>query len=190
MINGNPKNVLYPENVRRFCLQQYYYSPAAYIALRSFFNKHLPTKRTLQMWYASVDATPGIHSDALNILRERAASYQKDNQHELHVTLMSDETSIRKEIVWSEEKQSFDGFCTIVSSSQHTKDKNLKVAKDALVFMVVGPDFKIAVAYYFLCGLDAHDRAALSLQVIKCVEETKVKVISFTSDGLRANIIW
>lgn len=188
MINGNSKNMQYSVNIRRFCLQQYYYSPAAYIAMRSFFNKNLPAKRTLQLWYASIDASPGIQNDALNTLRERAESYQKENQHQLHVSLMSDETSIRKEVVWREEIQSFDGFCTIVSSSQHAKNETLKVAKDALVFMVVGPDFKIPVAYYLLCGLDAPERAALTLQVIKCIEETMVRVISFTTDGLRANI--
>lgn len=140
------------------------------------------------MWNASVDASPGIQTEALNVLREKAESYQKENQHQLLVTLMSDETFIRKEIVWREEEQSFDGFCTIVSSSQHTKNESLKVAKDALVFMVVGPDFKIPIAYYLIAGLDAVDRAALTLQIIKRVEETMVRIISFTTDGLRANI--
>lgn len=104
------------------------------------------------------------------------------------VTTMADETSIRKGEIWSKEKQSFEGFCTIVSSSQHDKNENLKVAKDALVFMVVGPDFKIPEAYYFLCGLDAEDRAALTIQVIKRIEETMVRIVSFTCDGARANI--
>lgn len=178
--------------MRQFCLKQQYYSLAAYKSLRSFFNNNLPAHRTLQLWYTSIDGSPGISESALDVLREKAASYLKLNCYPLHVCLMSDEMSIRKQICWSNELKSFIGFSTITNSSQQGNDEQntsqLKVAKDALVFMVVGPDFKIAIAYYLLNGLEAIDRAALTLKVTQKVEETNSRVMSFTADGLIANI--
>lgn len=41
---------------------QQYYSTAAYRSLRLYFNKNLPDIRTLQMWYNTVDGSPGTHS--------------------------------------------------------------------------------------------------------------------------------
>lgn len=144
------------------------------------------------MWYTSVNGSPGICESALDILREKAASYQELNNYPLHICLMSDEMSIRKQICWSSEQKSFVGFSTITNSSQQGNDEpntsQLKVAKDALVFMAVGPDFKIPIAYYLLNGLEAIDRAAFTLEVTRKVEETNSRVMSFTADGLIANI--
>lgn len=100
--------------------------------------------------------------------------------------------AIRKEICYSSQMQSFIGLCTITNSSQHTtadEDSTpLKLAKDALVFMVVGPDFEVPVAYELLNGLESEDRAALTLRVIRSIEMTGVRLISLTTDGLAANI--
>lgn len=164
---------------------------AAYNSLRLYFNNNLPARRTLQMWYSSVDGTPGISNSALDILREKAESYKIENHHQLHLTLIWDEMSIRKQLCWCTEKQSFIGYSTVNSSSRISADEDPslpKLAKDALVFLVVGPDFKVPVAYHLLVGLDGIDRAALALQVIKCVEETGAVVMSITGDGLPANV--
>lgn len=102
--------------------------------------------------------------------------------------------AIRKQICWSNETQSFSGFSSITNSSKHSEDEGedipkLQVAKDALVFMVVGPDFKLAVGYHLLNGLESIDRAALTLEAIRSMEGTGTYVMSLTSDGLRANIV-
>lgn len=190
LANGIKSNK-YPENVRKFAIRQQYYSTAAYKSLKLFFNNNLPGIRTLQMWYTSIDGSPGISRSALDILREKADSYRinNDNRH-LHVCLISDEMSIRKELCYSIQKQSFVGFSTIINSSQQNNGdiSKVKLAKDSLVFMIVGADFKLAVGYELLNGLETNDRAALTLQVIKRIEETGVRVISLTSDGLAANI--
>lgn len=193
MINGIRNNGnKYPEAVRKFCMRQQYYSCAAYESLRIFFNKNLPSKRTFQFWYNSIDASPGICESAFDILREKAEEYQREKQHPLHVCAMSDETSIRKQICYCAEMQSFVGFSTITNSSQHRSDQNssnqLSVAKDALVFMVVGPDFKLPVAYHLVNGLESKDRAGLTLEVIRKIEEAGPIVVSFTGDGLQGNI--
>lgn len=194
LVNGIANGQKYPESVRVFSLNQQYYSTAAYKSLRLFFEENLPSMRTLQMWYTSIDGSPGICGSALDILREKAESYLAKNKHQLHVCLISDETSIRKHLCYCNETRSFIGFSTVTNSSQHNHDEdventaNLKLAKDAQVFLVVGPDFKIPIAYELLNGLESVDRAALTLNVIQRIEETGVVLMSLTSDGLAANI--
>lgn len=190
LVNGgfSSGGKLYPESVRRFSLRQQYYSSAAYHSLRQFFSNNLPSKRTLQLWYGSLQVSPGICDSALSILRERAESYMKENGHQLNLALMHDEMSIRKEICWDSGKRSFIGFSTITNSSGHGTNEPLKVAKDALVYMAVGPNFKVPVAYHLLNGLEAVDRAALTLEVIKRIEDIGARVFSLTGDGIIFNI--
>lgn len=64
----------------------------------------------------------------------------------------------------------------------------MKLAKDALVYMVVGSDFKLPIAYELLTGLESVDRAALTLRAIKSIEEAGARVMSFTGDGIITNI--
>lgn len=98
LVNGI-KNTKYSENVRKFSMNQQYYSMAAYKSLRLFFNKNLPARRTLQMWYTAVDGSPGISGSAIDIIREKAESYLAENKRQLYLTLMWDEMSIRKALV-------------------------------------------------------------------------------------------
>lgn len=171
-------------------MRQQYYSTAAYQSLRLFFNKNLPSMRTLQLWYKSVDASHGICKAAIDIIREKAESYFAENGHPLHLTLMWDEVHIRKGLFYCNEKQAFVGFSTYINTSNGGTDESIpKIAKEALVYMVVGTNFKIPVAYELVSGLDGTDRAALTLQVIKEVESTGIKIISLTGDGLAANIV-
>lgn len=184
----------YPENIRKFALRQQFYSEAAYKSLRNFFNNNLPSRRTMQMWLTSIDGDPGISESALDILREKSESYQAKNGHQMCLAIISDEMSIRKSVHFDANKQEFSGFSTVVNSSnqfidnQNEEDMQAKLAKEALVLLGVGPDFKLPITYHLLNGLDAVDRAALTLETIRRVEETGIRVISHTSDGLQANI--
>lgn len=191
LVNGIKPYSRYPESVRKFSLQQQYYSMAAYQSMRLFFNKNLPSKRSLQMWYSHVDGSPGVSKSSMEILYEKSQEYFSKNNHRLHVSLIWDEMSIRKELCWCNAKKEFLGFCTVMNSSVNDKDENSaepKLAKDSLVWMVVGPDFKLPVAYELLSELETYDRAAMMLNVIKCVEQTGVVIVSITSDALAANI--
>lgn len=194
LVEGNTTNK-YSENIRKFCMRQQYYSTAAYKSLRHFFNGNLPTVRVLQMWYTSIDGAPGISESALEILREKAQSYQATNNHPLHLALMCDEMKIRDELCYCAETESFIGFSTIANSpsTQHRNSRNkdpsqLDLADNALVYMVVGPDFKLPVAYELVRGLDGKERAALTLRIVKKIEETGSRVYSLTFDGLGANV--
>lgn len=98
--------------------------------------------------------------------------------------------SIRKGLHYSVQKQSFEGFATYINTSKKNDDEessHAKLAKDALVYMVVGKDFKVPIAYELCAGLDSIDRAALTLKVIKAIEATGAVIISLTGDGLKGN---
>lgn len=185
MYRSSNDRTKYSPAIRDFCFRIHFYSSSAYKELRTFFDNRLPTVRTLRKWLRCVEVGPGISEIALNALAEKAKSY-KDEGNQLHLCLISDEMGMRKQVTWNANTESFDGFATTVNS-QSKPDSRLPLVKDALVFMAVGPDFKIAVGYFLLNGLQATDRAVLNLEVIKSIDSTGAKVISVTGDGLYAN---
>lgn len=182
-LNNNRSS--YSAAIRKFCLRFQFRSAGGYEELRKFFNNNLPTNRTLQRWLRVIDVSPGIIETALDAIAEKAKSYKLEGK-QLLLTLISDEMSIRKHIEYNEHQSSFKGFPSIVNSKQ--SNKKLPIAKDALVFMAVGPDFRITVCYHIMCGLDATDRAILTKEVIRSIDNTGARVISITGDGLHANI--
>lgn len=186
-VHGIKPGEKYSENIRTFCMKQQYYSTAAYKSLRQFFNKNLPAVRTLQSWYTCIDAAPGVSGSALSILREKSESYMAENGHQLHIALMCDEMKIEKQLCFCPEKESFIGVCTM-TNNKNNDSAHLELADNALVYMVVGRDFKLPVAYELLNGLCGLERAALTLKVVKSIEENNTRVMSLTSDGLAANI--
>lgn len=148
----------------------------------------------MRRWYRSINGEPGITTESLNILKQKADAHTEDEKKEMLVALMCDEVSIKKCVEWNETESKFSGFVTYENTNKkqqnrrNNKKDQLPIAKDALVFMVVGEDFKIPVAYFLLNGLEALERAALTQEVIRNVNETGARVISLTGDGLVANI--
>lgn len=185
LINRSPgSRTKYSPETRSFCLRMQFHSTAGYNELRKFFGNRLPTCGTLRKWLRTVDASPGITQSAIDEIAEKAQQY-RENKEQLHVCLITDDISIRKQVQWDAETEKFHGFPT--ESSSKSK-KKLPTTKEALVFMVSGPDFKIAVAYFFINGLQAIDRAALTREAIIAIDNTGAKVISLTGDGLQANV--
>lgn len=188
LVHGYTNNAIkYRPEVRKFCLRMMFYSRAAYNQLRHFFNNHLPARRTIQRWLNCIDGSPGITTLSSDALAEKVREYKLENK-QLHLCLIHDEISIGKHISWKSVNNSFDGFSTMTNQNTNNDEKEIPVAKDALVYMVVGPDFRIAVAYFLLDGLQAIDRAALSKEVIRRIEVTGAIVTSFTGDALPSNI--
>lgn len=195
LING-PKGKFqkYSEAVRKFSFRIQFHSTGAYRELRKFFNNRLPTIRCLQKWLRSVDSKPGITQAALDIIAEKAKLYKQEGK-QLCVCLMDDETGINGQPSWNEETMKFVGFDETIKSkgprkrnSSNEENTKTPLVKNALVYMVCGDDFRIAVAYKFLVSMDAVDRAAFTLEVIRAIDKTGAKVISLTSDGLAANL--
>lgn len=165
----------------------HFYSPNAYRYIRNIFNNNIPAPVTMRVWYRSVDGEPGITDEALCILNRKAKEYE-DAKKVLLISLISDEMAIKKAVIWNRHQQKFDGVVTCQNSENANNNNTLPTAKDVLVFMAVGDDFKIPVAYFLLSGLHSYGRASLTQLVINKINETGARVISLTSDGLRANI--
>lgn len=153
--------------------------------MRAFFNHKLPTIRTLQGWLACIDASPGITLVALDAITEKAAAYKSQGE-QLLLCLSYDEMSIRQQVQFNKSKMSFQGLSEDTNSTNNMN--KVPIVKDALVFMAVGTDFRITVAYQLLRGMTAIDRAVFAREVIRRVDLTGAKVISFTGDGLHANL--
>lgn len=172
-----------------------FYSSSAYRELRKFFGNNLPTTGTLKKWMRVVDNSPGITQISLDMISEKAALYKAEGK-QLQISLISDEIGIRKQPLWNQSNLHYDGFDENANSvNQKKRQKSAQndgaktpLAKDALVFMAVGDDFRVTVAYQFLNGLDTIDRALLTREVISSVDNTGAKVVSLTSDGLAANL--
>lgn len=184
MNRSSKSRTKYSPEIRNFCFRMQFYSTAAYNELRKFFSNRLPTCGTMRKWLRCVDASPGITQPALDEIAHKAREF-RNNGKKLHVCLISDEMSIRQQVQWNSETKTFHGFPTVTNTNSK---KKLPTSKDALVFIAVGPDFKIPVAYFFLNGLQAVDRAALTREIICAVDNTCAVTISLTSDGLAANV--
>lgn len=163
----------------------HYYSPAAYEFVRTIFDKHLPHIRTIQSWYSTIQASPGITKIALETLHEKVQNMKSEGK-ELSVSMIIDEMAIRKKLQWDPYKKEFDGF--ISCGNVKSTDNGIPVASYALVFLVVGDDFKIPVAYHLVNGIDAKERELLIHDIIVEIQETGVKIESITFDGLISNI--
>lgn len=182
----------YPEAVRNFCFRQQFHSSSGYRELRKFFNNNLPTIRTLQKWLTCVDASPGITQVALDKIAEEASEYKLKGQ-QLNICLINDEISLREQVFFDDKNMLFEGFCESTDSktrkkNNKTNEKKVPLVKNALVFMAVAPNFRITVAYTFLRGMNAVDRAAITKEVIRRIDLTGARVISLTGDGLHANM--
>lgn len=144
------------------------------------------------MWYSSIDGSPGICDSALDIIRERAVSYLAKNHHPLHLSVMMDDMAIRKKLAFNIDSHNFEGFVTAGDLSGRGRiEQNetiCKVAKEVSVIMAVGPDFKVPIAYHFINGLEAVDRARITLEAIRRIEETGAIVMNLTGDGHIVNI--
>lgn len=100
---------------------------------------------------------------------------------------MCDEMSIRKKVNYNSATRKFIGYATCENqcNDQCNDIEEPPEAKNALVFMVVGSDFKIPVSYFLLNGLNSYERASLTHMVIKEVNETGAKVMSLTQVFLK-----
>lgn len=190
--DGKP-NKQYSENVRQFSLALSYYSPSGYRYLRSVFPNRLPHPRRIRVWLSSVDGLAGVTSDALTTLKNKATEYKEAGKPFL-IAMMCDEMYIKKKIEWDDVQRKFSGFVTCQDDGTHRnsrkkktnkenqnqEDDALPLAQTVFVFMAVGDDFKIPVAYFLLSGLSSMGRAALTQLTIRSVNETGAQVISLT----------
>ncbi len=168
----------YSPELRKFALTVDFYSPKAYDYIREIFGSCLPCRRTIQSWYQTVNCEPGFNEEALKTLR------RKCQQKKLLFSLMIDEMSIRKHVVWDGAK-----FVGYASPVEETKDDGIP-AKEALVFMLncVNEQWKVPVGYFFISSINALRKANLVKACLNLLHSYGVQVISLTFDGATTNM--
>lgn len=175
----------YNEPVRIFSLTLHSLGARAYNYVRQKFHKNLPHASTIKKWYANsqCNGEPGVSQESINTLRNLV----KESKDEIYVTLSFDEVHIRRNCQWSDVRKKFMGQITYGSIPENAE--YLPVANNAIVFMVNGVNlsFNLPVAFHFINCLQAHEKTALLLIVLKAVSETGVKVLVILFDGLPQN---
>ena len=169
----------YSAELRSFALTLHFYSPAAYRYVRKVFETCLPHPRTVEKWYFSVDASPGFTEPVFKALEAKAAASSKP----LVCSLLMDEMAIRQQLDYTGQ------FMGYIDMGTETDDDSLPLAKEALVFMIVGLNdaFKVPVGYFLINGLGGKEKANLVEQLIKKLHDIKVTIVSLTFDGAAAN---
>lgn len=167
--------------LKAFALTLHFYSPRAYDYVRETFESCLPHPRTISRWYSHIDGKPGFTSESLKYLKMIA----EKSSYTLICGLMIDEMSIRKHVDW--DGTNFHGF---INLGYETNDDSMPLAKDALVFMVVAMNqsWKLPVGYFLIDSLTSEQRANLVIQALELIQNTGIKVVSLTCDGLASNL--
>lgn len=104
----------------------------------------------------------------------------------LYASLTFDEMYIRKHVMWRDDKKKFSGF---ISYGYKKDNGELPVANQALVFLLTRINFEMSfpIAYFFITGLKAIQKAFLIREIIKEITSDNIKVINITFDGLASN---
>ena len=138
----------------------------------------MPHPAQIRKWYTKVPADPGFTQPAFKALEALKA---KESGEKLICSLMIDEMAIRKHVTY--DGKTFRGYVDLGNDAEINDSSPL--AKDALVFMVVGINktWKVPVGYFFIDGLSGEERANLVTVCIKKLHDIGVDVISLICDG-------
>ena len=172
----------YSDSIREFAITLQFYSSSAYDYVRSVCGNALPIRSTITRWFSNIDCEPGFTSKAFATLQAVA----EKSESPIFVNLMMDEMSIKKLIQWTGKK-----FMGYVDIGAGTEDDSVPPAKEALVFMCVAANghfkFKLPLAYFFIEGLSASERANLIKICLEKLHSTGVVCTSLTCDGPQTN---
>lgn len=173
------KGRMYSPEIKSFALTLQFYSAKAYSFVRKTFNLALPSHSQIRRWYSKIPADPGFTRPSFNALKLKVEEAKKKG-NEVLCSLMLDEMAIKKHVSWDGKK--YRGYVDIGNGAD---DDTLPVAKDALVFMVVGVNasWKVPCGYFFVDGLSGKERANLVKMCIQRLHDIGVRVTSLTCDG-------
>lgn len=182
----------YPPELRKFALTISFFSTAAYEQLRKHLlaEVELPHVKTISKWFQNVNGLPGITKQSLEYLKNRINEEKIKNKKDLLFALMMDEMSIRAIERWDDSTKEQQGYVDFGDLCFEDRSSD-EIATNALVFILNGINcrFKIPVAFFFITNLNAHERKNVATLIIKTLyEETNAKIVTFTFDGLRANL--
>lgn len=175
----------YPPEIRQFALTLSFYSQKAYEYVRNILGVDLPARSTMQSWYSVIDGKPGVTKEALEAVRLVIEADKKHNK-ESYFCLLMDEMSIRQKV--EEMANDIYGY---VNFGDSPKNEECIIADKALVYMLtsVTGTFKIPIAYFFVKGTTAADKANfISALLLLLYEQYEIKVICITFDGPQENV--
>ena len=177
MSANSGKGCKYSPQLKSFALTLQFYSAKAYDFVRKTFNLALPHPVQIRKWYTKVPAEPGFTKASFQALAQK----KKDAGKKVIGSLMIDEMAIRKHVSWDREK--YRGYVDLGNDVED--DDSAPIAKDALVFMVVGVNesWKVPVAYFFIDGLSGKERANLIKVCLKKLHDVGIDIISLICDG-------
>jgi hypothetical protein len=112
--------------------------------VRKTFNLALLHPVQIRKWYTKVPAEPGFTEPSFQALSQRV----KNTEKKVICSLMIEDVAIKKHVSWDGKK--FRGYVDLGNDVKH--DDSAPIAKDALVFMVVGLNetWKAPVGYFFV----------------------------------------
>lgn len=174
----------YDEVIRSFAMTLHFYSSKAYEFVRKTFNLALPSQRVIRSWFSNIPCEPGFSQPAFDSLRAKVADYRTRGQPVL-CSLMYDEMSIKKHI------DLFDGksWGYVNVGTNIMEDDRRQYATEAFVLMVVAVNahWKLPIAYFFIDGLNAEERANIVNEALIKLHECGVTVTSLSCDGPNVN---
>ncbi|KAF4529837.1 hypothetical protein B566_EDAN017934 [Ephemera danica] len=175
----------YPVELRKFALTLSFYSTRAYKYVRKKFSNALPSVRTMQKWYQTVDGTPGFHEESLRAIKMKVADAQASGNKKVLLALSVDGVYIRKKIQWVGDK-----YIGYVNCGENIDGDNLPQASQALVFLLtcLNMRWKIPVAYFLINSMDDEQQAGLITKFLELTHETGAHVVSVTFDGHASNV--
>jgi hypothetical protein len=159
-------------------------APGAYEFLRKSGILHLPCRQTLQAYTGRSTLETGVGS----LVKKRLMSESENLSHiEKNCSLVLDEMTIGPGEEYIPQLDKFVGKVDM-GGIVHPNDQN-QLANKMLGYIVVGLNtyFKIPVAYFLVSQLTAKEQEALTLQVIKDVEDCGFKINRLVTDNLAVN---
>lgn len=133
-------------------------------------------------WLESIDDKPGLNRPMLDLLYNK---HLEDPSNFSTCCIQLDAMSIRQHMAYDAHHGVMTGF---VNMGMDEKSNDL--AKEALVFMVVGTQgkWKMPVAYYLTKSLSADQQKELLLTAIDELQMRGYRVLAAIMDGLATNL--
>lgn len=159
-----------------------FYSNAAYEYVRKIIPG-LPHPETVRKWFRKFDFNPGISANIISSVKDHVFKLKNENK-KIVFGLQADEIHIKK-CTETDGKSTY-GYVDLGTGI--TDDSN--EATSALVYMLVSLNShsKTPIAYFFINGLGAQERANITLEILKVLQDNGIEVRSFTFDGTGVNI--
>lgn len=133
-------------------------------------------------WLESIDDRPGLNRHMLEVLRQK---HVEDPDTYTTCNIQLDAMAIRQLIAYDAHHSRMAGFVNL-----GTDENSNDVAKEALVFMVVGTRgrWKLPISYYLTRGLTAEQQKELLITSIEELQSIGYRVIATVMDGLTTNV--